>query len=161
MLNDPSCLDRFGVMLAGVGAAAAVGAAGPVGLIGGVAIAAGAIQLGCGGLGLLLERLRGRRSDAPAVIERHMLALKRDWQEWSGISAMRDPQAQRRAVECFEAYFAEARTGIAAARRRDHGARPRPAGRRGRHAGPRGESAAGLLCRHALQTRWPAAFSAT
>jgi hypothetical protein len=42
--------------------------AGPVGLIGGVAIAAGAIQLGCGGLGLLLDRLRGRRTDAPAVI---------------------------------------------------------------------------------------------
>jgi len=112
ILTDPDCLDKFSSVLAGVGTVAAVGLAGSVGAIGGAAIAAGILQIGCGGWSSTLQYLRGQKSDASGVLHSQLNATKKNWRKWTGTSAIRDPKALKSAILCFEEYFRQDKTAM-------------------------------------------------
>jgi hypothetical protein len=91
-----AALNNFTVMLAGLGAAAAAGASG-------TAVTLGALQIGCGWIGLVKEHLSSQQSDVEAVLKHHLNDIRSNWRAWSDV---KDPGELESAILCFEEYFA-------------------------------------------------------
>ena len=100
IFNDTDCLDRIGVVIAGI-----AGVAGTV--VGGAAVGGGLLAAACAGRAMLLGRLEVKSADAEHVIDEFIEEFKENWESWSNLSASatRKPEDLESAALSFEEYF--------------------------------------------------------